>query len=98
MWTQRQAQPVHKFRAKRGIKKKKQGSYENTASSPTSTQLQCQKRMLKKKPRLLWEHSVKTNQYTTSVPKEDVKKKNKAPKRTKHKNKTIKKLNNKKGC
>jgi len=42
------------------------------ASSPTSTQHQCQQRMLKQKQRLPLVHSVKPNQYTTSVPKEDV--------------------------
>ena len=79
MNTQRRAQPVHNFNAKRGCLKQIQGSHENTASSPTSTQLQCQKRMLQKKQRLPWVHSVKPNQYTTSVPKEDVKKKPRLP-------------------
>ena len=46
--TQRQAQPVHCISAKRGCLKRKKGCHEYTASSPTNTQHQCQKRMLKK--------------------------------------------------
>ena len=62
--------------------KQDKGSHEYIASSPISAQLQCQNTMLMKQ-KLQLVHSVKPNQYTTSVPKESVKRPEDSAKRTK---------------
>ena len=70
--TQRQTQPIHSISAKKNVQTEKQGSHHYTTSNSTSTQHQCQKRMFKQKPKFPLLHNVKPNQYTASMPKENV--------------------------
>ena len=68
------------------------------ASCPTSTQLQCQQTMLKHKQRLPSVYSVKANQYTTSVPKKNLKQNTKAPSSTRGQAQPVHNFNAKRGC
>ena len=76
--TQRQAQPVHNFSARRGCWKKQRPPWVHSIT-PNQYTTSVPKEDVNKNERLPWIHSVMPNQYTTSGPKEDVEKSTKAP-------------------
>ena len=74
---------------------KNEGSYCYTASSTTSTQLQC-KNMMFEKQHMSTQRQV--NHYTTLLPKEDVEKKKKGPISTQRQAQSVKNFSAKKRC